>query len=45
VADYLKSTTVKIPNAQLFNGSNAGYPDVSMHAENFVLAQYGVPGE
>ena len=44
IATYFK-TAKKIPSATLYNLSNAGFPDVSLQAENFALTQYkvGVP--
>ena len=30
---------VNLPSETLFNASGAGYPDVSLHAENFALTQ------
>lgn len=41
VAKYLASAS-GIPSQTLFSSENAGYPDVSMRAENFVLTQFGI---
>lgn len=40
--DTYFTTASKIPNKKLFNASGAGYPDVSMQSENFVLTQFKV---
>lgn len=41
VGDYF-TTASKLPSDKLFNKTSAGYPDVSLQSENFVLTQYKV---
>jgi len=45
VAAYLAAAAAAktLPSATLFNGTSAGYPDVSLLAENYILSQYKVP--
>jgi tripeptidyl-peptidase-1 len=32
-----------LPSSALYNATNAGFPDVSIHGENCILTQFGVP--
>lgn len=46
VASYIAEASKNkklFPSQTLYNSSNAGYPDVAMHAENCALTQFGIP--